>query len=288
MILVIGGSSYIGSKLYKHFSKKEKLAIGTYYNSYRKGLVYFNLENPNINNLPIDLKRVDYAVICSAITNIDSCKKNEEKAYKINVEGTKKTIEQFFDKNIFPIFLSSGYVFDGKDSNYSESDKPNPLTAYGKHKKIIEDFLFKSKRDFLITRISKIFGLECEDKTLLTSGIKQLTNNEIITCASDQIFSPTYVGDFVEVLDSAIEKKLTGCYNIASPEFMSRFQLITMLKSQLKIKSGKIAPCSILDFKFSDSRPLNTSLNPKKIIKDTGFKFTNLEDCISKLEILVK
>ena len=284
MILVIGGSSYIGRKLCEYFSKKKRLAAGTYCNSPKNNLIYFNIENPDINNLPIDLKKVDYAFICSAITNIDLCKKNEEKAYKINVEGTKKTLEQLFDKNIFPIFLSSGYVFNGKFGNYSERDKTNPCNVYGKHKKIIEDFLLKSNEEFLIARISKIFGLKPNDNTLLTSWIKQLNDNETIHCASNQIFSPTYVVDLVMAFDTAIQKKLKGIYNIASQESFSRFELANMVKGKLNIKTGKIIPCYINDLDFADLRPLDTSLNTEKFHKATGFKFSKIEDCINKLK----
>jgi len=85
-----------------------------------------------------------------------------------------------------------------------------------------------------------------------------------------------------------IEKKLYGLYNIASPESFSRFELASMLKSQLKIESGKIIPCSIRDFNFLDIRPFNISLNTEKLIKDANFKFSQMKNCISKLEKLVK
>ena len=123
------------------------------------------------------------------------------------------------------------------------------------------------------------------DNTLLTNWVKQLQNDEVIRCATNQIFSLTYIKDLTNILDLVIEKKLYGLYNIASPESFSRFELVSMLKSQLKIESGKIIPCSIRDFKqFLDLRPFDTSLNVQKIIKDTNFEFTKTETCINKLE----
>ena len=203
MIIIIGGSGYIGEKLCEYFSKKNKLLAGTYCNSPKEGLQDFDLEIPN--------------------------------------------------------------------------------TIYGTHKKIIEDFLLNSGKPFLIARISKIFGLIPGDKTFLTSLVEQFKNNETVKCATDQIFSFTYVDDFVKALDLAIEKKLNGCYNIASPEIFSKFELTKLLKSKLEIKSGEIVSCSINDFKFLDSRPLDTSLKPDKIIKETGFEFSKMETCIGKL-----
>jgi dTDP-4-dehydrorhamnose reductase len=284
MKLVFGGSGYIGQRLCEYLSRKNELLAGTYFHSSKKGLHYFDLEDPDITKLDVDLNKANYAIICSAMTNIDQCKADQRKSYKINVDGTKKLIEQLFQKNIFPIFFSSDHVFDGKKGNYSESDKTCPCTVYGSHKAIIENFLLNTRKPFLIARLSKIFGLILSDKTILTSWAEQFKNDETVRCATDQRLSFTYAGDLMEVLDLAMEKKLCGLYNMASPESFSRFELATMLKSQLNIKSGKIVPCSINDFNFLDSRSLDTSLNCKKIIKATGFKFSKMEGCISILK----
>lgn len=287
MLLIFGASSFIGQNLYNHFSKKEKV-IGTYNNHSKPGLRYFDLRKPDLKNLDADLSKVNYAIICSAIANTDECKRNKKSSYELNVIATRKIIQQLWQFNILPIWFSSEYVFNGEKGDYQESDKRNPNTIYGHHKKEIEDFLCNSRKDFLIARLSKVFGLEKGGRTFLTSIVDQLKNNEEIRCATDQIFSPTYVGDVVEVVDLAIEKHLTGLYNVASPECFSRYEIANMIKSQLKIESGKIIPSRIADFDFLDSRPLNTSLNVEKIIQATKFRFTTMRESINLLENRIK
>ena len=284
MIFVIGGSSYIGRKLCAHFSEKGELLAGTYCHSPIVGMLHFDLEHPDLTRLGVELERARYAIICSAIARIDDCKADEEKSHKINVEGTKTLIEQLFKLKIVPVFLSSDQVFDGKKGNYDEHDQRNPCTVYGRQKKMIEDFLLESSEPFLIARLSKVFGLTFKDGTILTSWVEQLQNDEVVYCAEDQILSPTYVGDIIHALDLSLRNGLRGCYNIASPEAFSRFQLATMLKSHLGIKSGEIVSRSIRDFNFLDSRPLNTSLNPGKFIKATDFRFSSMRACIEKLK----
>jgi len=284
MIIVVGGSGYIGRRLCAHFSRKGKLLAGTYYHSPITRMLHFDLENPDLTHLGVNLEQARYAIICSAITQIDACKADEEKSYKINVKGIKRLVEQLFQWKTVPVFLSSDHVFDGKRGNYDEQDQRNPITVYGSHKKIIEDFLVESGEPFLIARLSKVFGLTPKDGTILTTWVEQLQNGEIIHCAEDQILSPTYVEDIVHALDLSLQNSLRGCYNIASPEKFSRFRLATMLKSYLGVKSGKIIPCSIRDFNFLDLRSLNTSLNPGKFIKATGFRFSEMEACMDKLK----
>ena len=145
-MIIIGANSFIGKYLYEYFSQKEKV-IGTYFSKPEENLIQFDITNPEISSLG-DLTNERYCIICSAIGRIDDCKKEEEKSRKINVEGTKKLIEQLFSKNIIPIFFSSSYVFSGDNKNPDEKDERNPRTVYGKQKKEIEDFLINSKKKF--------------------------------------------------------------------------------------------------------------------------------------------
>ena len=47
MVLIIGGSGYIGKNLCRYFSNQGTLAVGTFCNTPKPGLVYFDLENPS-------------------------------------------------------------------------------------------------------------------------------------------------------------------------------------------------------------------------------------------------
>ena len=283
MIIVFGSSGYIGRHIHEYFYKKDNLLFGTSNDDSKKEFKYFDLQDSDLNNLNIDTSKAGHAFICSAISKPDECKKNEEKSYKINVAGTKKLIEQLWQKNIFPIWFSSEQVFDGKKGKYTEDDERNPISVYGRQKKIIEDFLLGSGNPFLIARVGRAYGLEHRDNTLITSLLEQFKNSKVIRCAADQIFSPIYIEDLVKLLDICLEKNLSGIYNFASPEAFSRLQLANMLKSQLGLKSS-VAACSIRDFKTLEQRPLDTSLNVNKLIRDTGFKFTKIEDAIGRLK----
>jgi len=283
MKLIIGGSGYIGRNLMEYFLGKNEEVIATCHNSRKEGMIPFDMEDPNLDILGDCLKKIDCAFICSAVTAIDECKRDKERAYKINVSGTKKVAEQLFSLKIVPVFLSSDFVFDGRKGDYSEKDETSPCTVYGNHKKAIEDWLKDSKEEFFIARLSKIFGIKQGDKTILTSWVEQLRRGEVIRCANDQFFSPTYIGDLARAFDISLEKGLRGLYNVASPEVFSRYELALKLKSQLGITSGRIVPCSINDFNFYDNRSLNTSMNTEKFTRETGFEFNRMEDCIRRL-----
>jgi len=291
MAIIIGASGFIGRHLYNYFSEKSAETIGTYCNSSNtnSNLRYFDLRKPNLKNLESDLKKHKHVFICSAITRPDECKIKEKESREINVTGTKDLILQCFDNNLAPIFFSSEYVFNGENGNYKESDKKTPNTVYGCQKAEIEDFLLSTRNSrCLIIRLGHIFGLEKNDKTIITSIAEQLIAGKTLNCAKDQIFNSTYVGDLTELLDISLQKNLNGLYNLVTPETHSRYELASIIKSELDIKSGVILPCSIKDFKFADNRPLNMSLDSGKIISETGFNFPSLKSHLKKLKEVYK
>ncbi len=281
-MIIIGANSFIGKYLYEYFSKKEKV-IGTYFSKPEENLIQFDVTNPDLEKLG-NLTNEKYCIICSAIGRIDDCKKEEEKSRKINVEGTEKLIEQLFSKNITPIFLSSSYVFEGDKKNPDEKDERNPGTVYGKQKKEIEDFLMNSRKKFLILRLSKVYGLKKGDNSLLTGMIEQISKNPVNKYAENQVMTPVYVEDVVKALDSAISQDLKGIYNVSGEEQFSWYDLAKIINNEFKLNK-RIEACSINDFNFLEKpRPLNTGLNPEKIIKETGISFLTIEDAISKLK----
>lgn len=280
MIIVFGASGFIGNRLYKYYNAMQKPVTGTYLNNPQEGLVKFDFMHPDITELDIDLKKVQYAILCTAASRIDYCVQEEEKAYAVNVLGTKKIIDQLFQNNILPIFISSDHVFDGIKGYYSDMDKTSAVNNYGRHKVEIETYLFNSKQNYIVSRISKVYGLDPEDGTIISEFAKNLIEDKSILCATDNIFSPTYVEDIVRAIDILIVRNMRGIHNVVSPQAISRYDLAAKVKQRLKISTGKISPCLINDFDFLDMRPLNTSLDPTRFISATGYEFMKIDDAI--------
>jgi len=281
-IAIFGASGFIGKRLYEFFSKKNEISFGTYHNSYRENLRYFDLGSSNLEGLVLD--KVDYGIISTGINNINECERNKKRIHSLNVDNTKLLIERFFEKGITPIFISSDNVFDGKEGNYTELSKTNPINVYGVCKELIEDFIINSGESSLIIRPSKVFSLNCNDNTLISSIIKDLKDDKEIYCASDNSFSPICINDLVNVFDILMNKKLEGIYNLGSPESFSRFELAKKIKSQLEIKSGKIIPCLMKEFETIGKYPLKVNMNVEKIIKDTEYNFIPLNKYIRKFK----
>jgi dTDP-4-dehydrorhamnose reductase len=283
-ILVFGASGFLGGKIMDYYATKQRKTIGTYANNKKNGLVKYDYEFSDLKRFGYDLRDFSHAVICGSITKMDLCRTDPEKTYSVNVIGTKNLIAQLFDAEIIPIFISTDYVYDGSRGLYSEQDERNPVLAYGKYKKEVEDYLLSSKKNYNIVRTARLYDIAGNDDTILFGLIKELNSGRQLTMATDQIFSPTYIDDVSRAIELLIEKKMTGCYNVCSDEAISRYNMVKMIKDELNIGKGKITPCSLRELKFEDNRPLNTSMSNKRIAELTGIRFMNLKEAIDKVK----
>lgn len=285
-LLIFGATGFLGRVLRNYFKNQNRSVIGTYFTNEQPGLVHFDFEHSDLDMFGANLKDVRFAIICGANTHMDYCKTDWERTHRVNVEGTKALISSLQTCGIVPIFISTDAVYDGTRSNYSEDDVREPVVAYGRQKKEVEDFLLSRGGRFIIIRLGRIYSLLERDNTLLTTIANGLRKGEDLRLATDQIFCPSYVEDICRAIDLLIEKQCLGPYNVCSDDTISRFDLGVLVKAGLGIETGRLIPCSVAELNFEDIRPLNTSLNNKRFIAATGFRFTSLADSLSKLKII--
>ena len=275
--LVIGASGLIGGYLYRFLRQAEQKPIGTFSSNRKEGMFHFDLIDSSLDSLPLD--NVKHAVICSAIAKVDKCREDPYLSRRVNVAGVERAIIYFSERGILPVFFSSAAVFDGISGNYKETDIKNPTTFYGKQKADVEDFIIKYISEHLIIRPGKVFGLSPREGVLFADWLNKYKKGEEIRCADDEKLSPIYAGDVARGLHVLLEKNTKGIYHMNPQQHYSRFEMAAKFFDYLGIKDAKITRCSIDDFNLLEKRNKNTYLDSSKFIKETGFKFTSLEDC---------
>ena len=83
--------------------------------------------------------------------------KQKNLAFQVNAHAVK-VIAEISKKSILLIHFSTDYVFDGKKSNYNETDMTNPINVYGESKLLGEKYIIETGGNFLILRISWVYG----------------------------------------------------------------------------------------------------------------------------------
>ena len=282
MILIVGASGYIGNSLFNRLKKESFDVIGTYFRNKKPGLFYLDLENPNLDNLNLNIKSIRYMIIAAAANaSIDKTKKFWDYSYRVNVIKTKSLIDFCFKHGIEPIYLSSDGVFDGAKGKYTEEDERNPINCYGKIRYEVENYIINSGMPYLILRMGRVFGTELEDETLITRMLKTLRENKRLVCAIDNIFTPIYEGDLFNFIKTLTEYKCHGIFHLASQKATSRYEIAKAIQNFFKLKNADIAPCEIDSMNLLDKRPKRIDLNISKYKNLTGYREKPIEHFLS-------
>ena len=280
---VVGASGYIGSHLIKKYRSHYPDCVGTSFLSKNKNLISFDIRNPNINLLNLEKTGHKAVVIASGKPKISYCEKESFKAHEVNVAGTIQLIKNLKKTSLKIIFLSSDYVFNGTSGKYSDEDETNPFTVYGKHKKIIEDEIKKITDNFLVLRLSKIYGLKKGDKTILDEAANLLKQGKHVLAADNQYFCPTYIDDLIDTIIKIQAKDLKGYINLCVPEIWSRFDMFYLLAQLINQDIHLVKKIKLYDIAEMKGRPLNTSMICKRLNQEVETKFIPLKDSIIKI-----
>jgi len=272
-LLVLGGSSYVGRHLLPRLAPDCYTA--TYARNPIPGGVRFDCVTMRLEECIGDLARFDSALILLGDTEPDSCVRDPARSEAVNVDGTKAAINDLAAAGVRPIFISSEFVFDGRQGNYGESDPPNPILLYGKQKLQVERHLETTLEDYAILRLAKVYGATAGDGTLFTNWLAPVVEGGRLKCASDQFFSPVFVDDVVDTLLSVVNRRMCGTFHLAGPHRLSRMACLqTLIDAIIALRPVDLItePCRINDFNFPEDRPLDVSMCIDKLDAELGFR----------------
>ena len=109
----------------------------------------------------------------------------------------------------------------------------NPTTEYGRQKEIVEKEIPKVTDNYQIIRLSKTYGLNKGDGTLLDEIAKNLLSKKKMNLAKDQFFSPTYIKDVVQIIKNIQKQSTSKIVNVAAPIRISRYEVARQLGKQM-------------------------------------------------------
>lgn len=169
----------------------------------------------------------DVVIHCAALTDVDGCEHAPVRAAQVNTGGTF-LLRQLFAGKI--IYISTDYIFDGRNGPYQEDAAPNPIGIYGWSK--LGGELALKNSNALIVRTTVLFDRHSQN--FVTAVVKRLLSGEPVTAPSDLYGSPTYIPHLVEGLLRAIHLDLTGVINIAGSRVLSRFDFARLIAHRLE------------------------------------------------------
>ena len=256
---------------------------------------WFNLD---INELDITDKnaveqfvvnnKIDGIINCAAYTNVDKAEEDVALCYKVNRDAPQYLAQAIEKVGGFIIHISTDYVFDGTNNiPYTEQDKPNPVTIYGKSKIEGEQYVCESCKQHIIIRTAWVYSSYGKNfvKTMIKLG-KEKPNLGVIF---DQVGSPTYARDLAKTIITIVNQGIIpGIYNFSNEGVISWYDFTKNIHQLANITSCKVAPIHTADYPTLAQRPHFSVLDKTKIKNTYNIEIPywrdSLEECIQLLE----
>lgn len=279
---VIGASGYVGGHLWNAYRARHPDCVGTGFSRAREELTHFDIRNPQLDALRLEDSGHEAVLISSAKPNIGYCDQQPEESYAVNVRGMLDLMRHIARTSMQIIFLSSDYAFEGH-GDHDDNSPTRPTTEYGRQKVAVEQALPELTDNYLILRLSKIYGVRKGDNTLLDEVAAGLAAGREMKVARDQIFCPTHVDDLTAAIHGIQKKGLRGTLNVCSPERWSRCDVATRLAAAMQCDPQLLKTISLHDLPGMASRPLNTSMLCTRLTNEVGSVFRGLEESIAEV-----
>lgn len=256
---------------------------------------WFNLD---INELDITDKnaveqfvvnnKIDGIINCAAYTNVDKAEEDVALCYKVNRDAPQYLAQAIEKVGGFIIHISTDYVFDGTNNiPYTEQDKPNPVTIYGKSKIEGEQYVCESCKQHIIIRTAWVYS--SYGKNFVKTMIKLGEEKPSLGVIFDQIGSPTYARDLAKTIITIVNQGIIpGIYNFSNEGVISWYDFTKNIHQLANITSCKVAPIHTADYPTLAQRPHFSVLDKTKIKNTYNIEIPywrdSLEECIQLLE----
>jgi len=212
--------------------------------------------------------RPEIVIHTAAIPDLDICEAEPDRAFRVNVEGTRNVVQAAGKVGAAMAHISSDAVFDGKKNMpYVESDPVNPQTVYGRTKVEGENLVSGMPHHWLF-RIPVLFGPG--KANFVSKGLDKLRKGEEYIVASDQVACAGYTLDLACVMLEVIHARKYGLYHIANAGACSRLELAQRAANFAELDSAMIVgkPTDEMNRK---AKRLKYSVMESRALRNAGF-----------------
>ncbi len=226
-----------------------------------------------------------YIVNAAAYTDVDGSEEDKETCWRVNVIGTENLAHAARTVAAVLVHISTDYVFDGVEGNYSEESTPNPLGYYGRSKLASENAVMGSRADYAILRTMILYGAGRDIRpNFATWLVEKLRKGEPVKIVDDQYGHPTLADDLAMATREIIEKNKTGLYHVAGPECVNRYNFALKLADVFGFDRSLIQRTNSSELNQKAPRPFKSSFDLSKLHKDVGVRLSGIEDGLKKLK----
>ncbi|RIA88592.1 hypothetical protein C1645_799693 [Glomus cerebriforme] len=246
------------------------LVIGLAKNRVKNDFKQVDLTDKSAVELLIEEIKPDVIVHCAAERRPDVAERNQEATFELNVHATEQLGILSLKYKFLLIYISTDYVFDGKNPPYEVNDTPNPVNFYGNTKYQGELAIQKVNPDTIILRVPILYG-EAEFPgesavNILVDIVKDSSKRTDINNIS--IRYPTNVDDIArrikDLTGKYVEQNIPGIKGIFHFSANEKYTKYEMCKTFAKILNCSIDHLNPID-SVAANQPFDCHLSNKRL-----------------------
>ncbi|MBP6311839.1 MAG: SDR family oxidoreductase [Flavobacteriales bacterium] len=228
-----------------------------------------------------DAVRPDTVIHTAAMTNVDACELDPEACNLQNITATEHLIAAAKKHGTHFVFLSTDFIFDGKDGPYREEDAAAPLSIYGQSKLEGEQLVMNSGlAHWAIARTIIVYGvaagLSRSNVVLWAKGA--LEKGSPINVVDDQYRMPTLAEDLANGCILIAKRKATGVYHLSGPDGMTILELVQRVAKYYDLDDSIVTRIDSVSLSQPAERPPRTGFVLDKARKELGYEPHSFEE----------
>lgn len=287
--LIIGGDGLIGGHLYQALAGN---GLAVFRTSRRGGgggtTVFFDLQTPGLDagsnsSLRELVKETQPTVFFAAgVTGLKECASVPDVTRSLNVTNTALIVEELIHAGCFVVYLSSNAVFSGVRPYPRESERPDPVSEYGRQKAAVEtrfrDMAGGAVENgrIAIARLTKVLP---DAKGLVQGWVASLRGGSRIQALTDQVLSPVSLPFVTQCLMKVASLRLGGIYHFSGDKDLSYREFAVMLARAIGVGSELVEGAEKAPDGGGEvpARPLHSALDMQQTTGKTGIGPQHLE-----------
>ena len=261
-IALIGADGQLGTDVYKYFKGKDLEVIG---------LTEKEIDVCDLNickDLLIKLKP-DLIINTAAFHQVDICEDEAVTTFDVNVAGVKIISDICLKLDIPLMHFSTDFVFGGyhKETPYTESDCPKPVSIYGISKLAGECVIQYVLKKYYLIRVCGLYGYAGsmgKRSNFVELMIRMAEEGKDIKVVDDQILTPTSTKDVARKLYELIQTGKYGLYHMTNAGSCSWYEFACEI-FKLAGLSPNVSPTTSEEFDAKARRPAYSVLDNENL-----------------------
>lgn len=255
-VLIFGATGMLGKAIMRAWSDDEIIGLGS---------ADADIRVPEQVDAQVQRIHPDWIVLSAAYTDVDGCELNPQLAKAVNTQGAVNVARAAAKAGAKLLFVSTDYVFDGRNTKPYEVDDPrNPINSYGQSKAEAEKRVLEILPDACIVRTSWLFGAggKCFPDTIL----KLAATRPQIEVVDDQRGSPTYTDDLANAIIQLCRANAQGIIHCTNAGDCTWYDFAREILAQAGLAT-KVLPTTTEKFVRPANRPRFSILSPESLRK---------------------